>query len=51
MDSINFIGSVRIEGKKPSKLLRYRKLYFNYSYNEVNHRDFEIDEIKRSKMW
>ncbi len=45
--SINFIG-VR-KNRSPEKKARFydiENFTFNYSYNEVNHRDFEIENLK-----
>ncbi len=45
--SINFIGVRKNRGpeKKP-RFYDVENFTFNYSYNEVNHRDYEIEELK-----
>ncbi|MCM4173563.1 cell surface protein SprA [Arenibacter sp. TNZ] len=45
--SINFIGVSKDRGEEAeANFYDIENFTFNYSYNEVNHRDFEIDELK-----
>jgi cell surface protein SprA len=45
--SINFIGVRKDRGEEAeANFYDIENFTFNYSYNEVNHRDFEIDELK-----
>ena len=45
--SINFIGVQKIRGEEAdANFFDIENFTFNYSYNETNHRDFEIAEIK-----
>jgi len=45
--SINFIGVRKDRGEEAeANFYDIENFTFNYSYNEVNHRDFEIDELR-----
>ncbi|MEZ4968687.1 MAG: cell surface protein SprA [Flavobacteriaceae bacterium] len=45
--SINFIGVRKDRGEDAeANFYDIENFTFNYSYNQVNHRDFEIDELK-----
>ena len=45
--SINFIGVSKDRGEEAeANFYDIENFTFNYSYNEVNHRDFEIDELR-----
>ncbi|MDL5513884.1 cell surface protein SprA [Arenibacter sp. M-2] len=45
--SVNFIGVGKDRGEEAeANFYDIENFTFNYSYNEVNHRDFEIDELR-----
>ncbi len=45
--SVNFIGVRKDRGEEAeANFYDIENFTFNYSYNEVNHRDFEIDELR-----